>query len=175
MAKSEEKNKMRDIRMERIILSAGGVAEELEKAVKLLSRITGEKVVKITSTKRIPTWGVRPGLEVGCKVTLRGEKAVKLLSRLLAAVDNELKKKQIAENHFSFGIKEYIEIPEMEYQRDIGTRGFNTTVEFIRPGTRVKRRRMKTNKIPERQRITPKEIMNYMKEKHGVEFIGKDK
>jgi large subunit ribosomal protein L5 len=161
-------NKMRTIKMEKIILSAGAVGDELEKAYKLLGRISGKKVIKTISTKRIPTWGVRPKLEVGCKVTVRGADAEKLLKRLLAAIDNTIKFKQIADNHFSFGIKEYIEIPDMEYQRDIGVMGFNTTVDFARPGFSVKRRRMKQSTLPKRQNIKPEEIKEFMESKYGV-------
>ncbi|MEK6919054.1 MAG: 50S ribosomal protein L5 [Nanoarchaeota archaeon] len=157
--------------MEKIILSAGAVGDQLDKAYKLLGRVSGEKIVKTMTTKRIPTWGVRPKLEVGCKVTVRGKKAEKLLKRLLAAVDNVIKEKQIANNHFSFGIKEYIEIPDMEYQRDIGVMGFNTTVDFARPGVRVKRRRMKKNGIPKRQEVSVEEIKTFMQDKYGVKVI----
>ena len=164
-------NKMREIKMEKIVLSAGAVGDELDKAKKLLERLSGEKVIKLQSVKRIPTWGVRPKLEVGCKVTLRGEKAKKMLKRLLVAIDNTIKGKQISKNHFSFGIKEYIEIPDIEYQRDIGIIGFNTTVDFIRPGVRVKRRRIKTNKIPERQNVSEEEIKHFMEKNFGVNVI----
>lgn len=159
---------MSRIRMEKVVLSAGATGEDLDKAYKLLGRVSGEKVIKTISKKRIPTWGVRPNLEVGCKVTIRGKKAELLLKRLLAAIDNVVKKKQVAKNHFSFGIKEYIEIPDMEYQRDIGVMGFNTTVDFIRPGFRVKRRRAKKSKIPTRQEVSVEEIIKFLEEKYEV-------
>ncbi len=166
--KIKNNNKMRIIKMEKVILSAGAVSENLEKAVKLLSRLTGKKVIKTQSAKRIPTWGVRPKLEVGCKVTLRGEEAEKMLKRLFLAIDNQIKKKQIAPNHFSFGIKEYIEIPDIEYQRDIGIIGFNATVDFIRAGVRVKRRKIKTGMMPRKQDVTVEEIKEYLTKNYGV-------
>ena len=48
-----------------------------------------------------------------------------------------IKRKQISENNFSFGIKEYIEIPGAEYQRDIGIIGLDVKVVFKRSGRRV--------------------------------------
>ena len=92
------KNKMRNIRIEKVIVSVGGTAENLEKGVKLIEILTGKKASKRKSVKRIPSLGVRPGLEVGAMVTLRGEAAEVLLKRLLITVDKQLRRKQISEN-----------------------------------------------------------------------------
>ena len=164
---------MRNIKIEKVVLSIGGVGEGLEKGVKLLSRITGEKVVKRKSVKRIPTLGVRPGLEVGCMVTLRGKKADEILKRLLATIDNKIKRKQVSENSFSFGIKEYIEIPGMQYQRDIGIIGFDVSISFARAGKRVVRKKIKRGKLPKKQYVPKEEIINFLEKNFGVEVIEK--
>ncbi|MCX8158690.1 MAG: 50S ribosomal protein L5 [Candidatus Pacearchaeota archaeon] len=164
-------NIMRTIAIEKVVLSGGAVSQDLEKEKKLLEFISGKKAQKIISTKRIPEFDVRPGLEVGTRVTLRGKEAIELLKKLLASINNTLKKKQVSENHFSFGIKEYIEIPGIEYQRDIGIRGFNVTVVFARPGLRVKRKKIKKGKIPKKQFVSKDEIINYMKEVFKTKFI----
>lgn len=161
---------MREIRIEKIVLNIGGTAEKLEKGVKLLKLITGKKPAKMKSRKRIPTWGVRPKLEVGTVVTLRREYE-ELLKRLLVAVDNTLRKKQVSENNFSFGIKEYIEIPGIEYQRDIGVMGLDVTIVFKRAGKRIGIKKIKRGKIPKRQRIGKEEIIKFMNEKFNTEFI----
>ena len=163
-------NPMRKISIEKIILSAGATGDDLNKVKKLLELITLKKPQVIASTKRIPDFGVRPGLEVGTRVTIRKEGALALLRRLLGAVENVLKKKQVADNHLSFGIKEYIEIPGMEYQRDIGIRGFNTTIVFSRPGLRVKRKKIKSGNVSKKQYITKDEIINYMGEQFKTTF-----
>ncbi|MEK6933362.1 MAG: 50S ribosomal protein L5 [Nanoarchaeota archaeon] len=157
-------NPMRAFYIDKIILSAGATGDNLMKAKKLLELFSENKAQIIASTKRIPDFDVSPGLEVGTRLTLRGKKAVDLLKRLLGAIDNELNIKQISDNHFSFGIKEYIEIPEIEYHRDIGIRGFNVTVVFSRPGIRVKLKKMKRGKWPKKQQVSKKEITNYMEE-----------
>src|SRR3990172_7476500 len=128
------KNPMRGIKIEKILLSSGATGDDLKKAKKLLDFVSGRKAQILTSNKRIPEFDVRPGLEVGTRVTLRGEEAISLLRRLLGAIDNEISEKQLADNHFSFGIREYIEIPGVGYQREIGIRGFNVTIVFVRPG-----------------------------------------
>ena len=60
-------NKMREIRIEKITLNIGAGKDvgKLEKGVKLLKNITGINPVKTVTQKRIPTWGLRPGLPIG--------------------------------------------------------------------------------------------------------------
>ena len=162
-------NPMREIKIEKVVLSIGGKADELEKGVKLLKILTDRKPAKMISRKRIPSWSVRPKLEVGAVVTLR--KGIKeFLNRLLVAKDNTLKKSQISENNFSFGIEEYIEIPGTEYIRELGIRGFDVTVVFKRSGRRVKLRKVKKGRIPKKQIISREEIIKFMEEKFSVNF-----
>jgi len=93
---------------------------------------------------------------------------------MLVTIDNKLRRRQIAKNQFSFGIKEYIEIPGLEYQRDIGMRGFDVTIVFKRSGRRVRLKKIKRGKVSLRQDITPNEIIKFMEEKYGVKFFGKE-
>lgn len=166
-----QENPTRKVKIEKVVLSCGATDKDLEKAKKLLEILTGRKAQILTSRKRIPNFDVRPGLEVGTRVTLRGENALALLKRLLVAVNNTLYKEQLTENHFSFGIKEYIEIPGIEYKRDIGIRGLNITVDFIRAGVRVKRKKIKSGKLPKRQYITQGEIIKFMEENFQTNFV----
>ena len=163
-------NPTRQVKIEKVVLSVGGTAEQLEKGVKLLKIITGKVPAKMKSHKRIPAFGVRPKLEVGTVTTLRKD-VQGVLKRMLTAIDNKLRKKQISVNNFSFGIKEYIEIPGMEYQRDIGMMGLDVTVVFKRAGRRVKLRKIKTGKIPARQKINKEEIIKFMEDNFQTEFI----
>ena len=166
----KQENPMRKIRVEKVVLSVGGVAEELEKGIKLLEIITGKKPARLKSRKRIPNFGVRPNLEVGGVVTIRKD-LNEFLKRMLVAVDNTLKTKQISTNNFSFGIKEYIEIPKVEFQRDIGIRGLDVTVVFKRAGRRVRIKKIKAGKIPARQAIPREEIITFMEENFDTKFI----
>jgi large subunit ribosomal protein L5 len=156
---------MRDIRIEKVVLSIGGVGDVLDRGVKLLEGMSGRKVMRRESRKRIPTLGVKPGLEVGCFVTLRGKQAEEMLKRLLAAIDNKLRRKQMSENSFSFGIKEYIEIPGMAYQRDVGIMGLDISVAFTRAGKRVVIRKIKRGRLPRKQNIPEEEIIDFMQNK----------
>jgi large subunit ribosomal protein L5 len=167
-------NIMRTIKIERIVLNIGGVEDKLNKGFILLQKISGKKPVKVKAKKRIPTWGVRPGLEVGVKVTLRDKKAEEMLKILLGGISNTLKEKQIQKNFVSFGIKEYIEIPGVEYIREVGIMGFEVTIVFSRPSKRIGLKKAKRG-IAKRQEILPEEIIKFMEDKFETKIIRRKK
>jgi len=165
-------NIMREIKLEKVTLNCGTGTEKdkLEKSFRLLQIISGEKPIKIETKKRIPGFNVRPGLEIGCKVTIRKEKARELLKRLLEGIGNKLKKKQIIPGSFAFGIKEYLQIPGIAYQRDIGMLGLEVCATLIRAGYNVKDRKIKRGKLPQRQRITKEETIKFIEDNFKVEI-----
>lgn len=165
-------NIMRKIKIEKITLNCGTAdPAKLAKAVKLLETISGKKAVKTPAKKRIPEFGIRPGLAIGCKVTLRGKDAVELLKRIFEGVGNKLNKRQFNPGSFSFGIKEYIQIPTFTYLRDVGIIGFEATVTLTRAGYNVKKRKIKKGRIPKRHRITAQETIDFAKENLNIEVI----
>ncbi|MBS3152336.1 50S ribosomal protein L5 [Candidatus Woesearchaeota archaeon] len=164
-------NIMREIKVEKITLNigVGAPGEKLEKAMKLLKNITGLKPVPTSSNKRIPTWGVRPNLNIACKVTVRGKNAEKLLVNLLSAADNKLSRNKFDKfGNFSFGIPEYIDIPDVQYDASIGVIGLEVAVTLGRPGFRIGKRSIRTRKIPMKHRITTDDAVNFMKDKFGI-------
>ncbi len=168
----KKKNPMREIKLERVVLNIGGTEDKLNKGFILLEKLSGKKPVKVKATKRIPSWQVRPGLEVGTKVTLRGKSATEILKKLLPAIDNTLKEKQIQDNFFSFGIHEYIEIPGVEYIREVGIMGFEVTAVFSRAGKSVEKKKAGRGKA-KRIVVKREEIENYLKNKFGTEILRK--
>jgi large subunit ribosomal protein L5 len=166
-------NRMEEIRIEKITLNVGAGKDQskLEKGMILLKTITQSKPVKTFTSKRIPEWGIRPGLPVGCKVTLRKEKAIQLLIRLLRAKDNMLKQKQFDKNgNIAFGIPEYIDIPDIKYDPKIGVMGLEICISLEKPGFRVKRRTFKKGKIGNKHRIGQEEALEFIKNKFGVKI-----
>jgi len=111
-------------------------------------------------------------LEVGAKVTLRGEAAVEILKKLLPAVDNTLKEKQVQDNFFAFGIHEYIEIPGVSYIREVGIMGFEVVAVFSRAGRHVQKKKVKRGK-PKRLTVFKEEIEQYISTKFGTEVLRK--
>lgn len=166
-------NPMQKINIEKITLNvgAGKSTEVLDKGVKLLTGIVGKSPVRTLTQKRIAQWGLRPGLAVGAKITLRGTEAKAMLKRLLQAKDNKLKSKQCDNNgNFSFGIAEYIDVPDAKYDPTIGIMGFEVAVTLSRPGMRVKTRRLKSNKIGKKHQVKQEETVQFLKEEFQVSF-----
>ncbi len=167
-----KENIMRQLKIEKVVLNVGGTGEDLERGIRLLKLLTGRNPSRSVARKRIPTLGVRPGLEIGAMVTIRKEPEV-LLKKMLVAIDNVLKRRQISVDNFSFGVKEYLEIPGVEYQRDIGIMGLDVTIVFKRSGRRVRLKKIKRGKIPQRQKITREEIIKFMEDNFQTKFVGK--
>jgi len=162
---------MKNIRVEKVTLNIGAGKDQtrLEKGLVLLSAVANATPIKTVTSKRIQEWGLRPGLPIGCKLTLRKEKAIKILPRLLEAVDNILREKQFDNNgNVSFGIHEYIEIPGVKYDPKIGIMGLEVCVTLERPGYRIKRRRLLPRKIPTRHRISKQEAISFMANKFNT-------
>jgi large subunit ribosomal protein L5 len=166
-------NKMREIEIEKMVLNCGATGEKLDRSQKLLEMITKRKAIRSVSTKRIPAFGISPGKQSGCKITLRNKaEIIQLLKRFFTAVSNKISIKKIEENHFSFGIHEYIEVPGLEYRREIGMLGFDISVVFKRKGKSIVYKKNKTGKYPIKQKVTKEEIVQFLIKNLGVN-IGK--
>ena len=165
-------NPMREIRIEKVTLNigCGNDQDKLKRAEKLLQVLTGQKPL-ITRTKRRTTFGMARKKPIGVKVTLIKKKAEDFLRDALQAIDNELKEKQINDGNFSFGLKEYIDLPKAKYDPEIGILGMDICVTLERPGFRVKRRRIRRAKIGKKHLITKVETMKWLEEKFGVKFV----
>lgn len=164
-------NNMKNIRIEKITLNIGAGKEQtkLEKGVLLLKNITGVNPVKTVTHKRIPTWGLRPGLPIGCKITLRNAAAKELLIRLLKAKEDKLSASQFDGGNIAFGITEYIDVPGVKYDPKIGIMGFEVCITLERPGYRIKRRRLLRRRLNKKHVITKQEAIEFMKKEFGVE------
>lgn len=168
-----QENIMRKISVEKLTLNIGAGKDQakLEKAEKLLKQITGITPVRTKTDKRIAAWGLRPGLPIGCKLTLRGQSALDMIPRLLFALDMKLSDENFDDNgNVSFGIKEYIDIKDAKYDPEIGIMGLQATITLKRPGFRIKHRKMLKKTIPVKHRIPKTASMEFMKQNFGVKF-----
>lgn len=158
-------NPLKSIRVEKITLNIGAGKDQtkLEKGIVLLNTITNTTPIKTVTNKRIQEWGLRPGLPIGCKLTLRKDKVTRMLPRLLDAVDNKLRERQFDDKgNIAFGIHEYIQIPGVKYDPNIGIMGLQVCITLERPGYRIKRRRLLTRKIPHKHYISKREAIDFM-------------
>lgn len=162
-----------DVRIEKVIIhvGVGEPGQPLENAKKIVEELTGRKCVYTKGKIKEPKWGIRPGLPIGVKTTLRKEDAEKFLNRALEPLDHTLKKRQFDLNgNFGFGIKEHIELPDVKYDPNLGIIGMDILVNLERAGYAVKRRKLKKASIGKRHLISKEEAMDFVKQKFNVKI-----
>ena len=134
------KNVMEVPRLDKIVLNMGvGEAREnakvLESAVKDLETITGQKAVITKAKKAIANFKIREGMQIGCKVTLRGEKMYEFLDRLVNLALPRVRDFRgvnpdafDGRGNYALGIKEQIIFPEIEYDKIDKVRGMDIII-----------------------------------------------
>ena len=170
--KDNSLNPMRKIKIAKITLNVGAGKNEdmLKKSPRLLEKLSPVKAVNTLTKKRIPGWGLRPGLAIGCKTTVRTG-TEKLLKRLMAAKENTLSKKNFdTQGNFSFGIPEYIDIAGMEYDPELKILGLDAAVTLERPGYRLAKKRIRAHTLGKKHRITKEEAIQFV-QSLGVEVV----
>lgn len=166
-------NIMQKIRVDKVTLNIGAGKDQkvLDKGTKLLKSLTGIEPVKTKTDKRIQGWGLRPGLPIGAKITLRGEDALKMIPRILYAKDNILQESHFDNNgNISFGLPEYVDIKDAKYDTEIGMMGLQATITLKRPGFRIKNRKKQPARIPEKHRISQEQAIEFMKENYKIKI-----
>ena len=145
MQKYNYKSVMQIPKLDKVVINMGvGDARENSKAVESaandLGLITGQKPVITKARKSVATFKVREGMNIGCKVTLRGSKMYEFVDRLFnAALPRVRDFRGINPNSFdgrgnyALGIKEQLIFPEIDYDKIDKIRGmdiiFVTTAE----------------------------------------------
>ena len=145
MQKYNYKSVMQIPKLDKIVINVGcGEARENSKVVDAiindLQIITGQKPVITKARKSVATFKVREGMNIGCKVTLRGSKMYEFVDRLFnAALPRVRDFRGINPNSFdgrgnyALGIKEQLIFPEIDYDKIDKIRGmdiiFVTTAE----------------------------------------------
>jgi large subunit ribosomal protein L5 len=168
------KNPMKVPYLEKLVLNIGVGAggEELEKAVNVLEQITGKTPVKTLSKVNVKEFNLRKGRPIGCKITVRGKEAEKLLTRLLIVNNNKMLRKSFDNfGNFAFGIDEHIKIPQTEYEANIGLWGLDVCGRIARKGMRVKYRRKARSNIPRHHYVSRAEAHYFLKQKFGVDIV----
>ena len=104
----------------------------LESAIKDMETITGQKAVVTKAKKSIATFKIRQGMNIGCKVTLRGEKMYTFFDKLISVALPRVRDfRGVNPNSFdgrgnySMGVKEQLIFPEIEYDKVDKIRGMD--------------------------------------------------
>ena len=168
-------NPMRKIFIGKIVMNigVGEAGEKLLKAEKVLQILTGNrKTVQTISNTTNKDLGIRQGMPLGVKVTLRGKEAEDFLKRALWVRNNRLPAYCFdSSGNFSFGIPDYTTFEGLKYDPDIGIFGLDINVVLERKGYRVSRRKRLRNKIAFHHRISPVEAREYAKNSYNIEVV----
>jgi large subunit ribosomal protein L5 len=167
-------NAMREIRLEKAVVNigVGDAGERLLKAEKVLQMVTKRKPVRTLAKTTNRDFGIRRGMEIGVKVTLRGKEAEEFVKTALWTRENRLAEYSFdPEGNFSFGVADYTDFPGMKYDPEIGIFGVDVSVALSRPGKRVSRRRVLRRSIPSHHRITRREGVEFVRSKFSAEVV----
>ena len=140
MSKLNYKNKHQVPKIVKIILNMG-LGEDANDTKKLksclddMSLIAGQKAVVTKFKKSISNFKTRKGTSAGVKVTLRSKKMYEFMDRLVNIALPRIKdfrglsKKGIDNSaNYSFGIKEHIIFPEVNFDKVDKIRGLDITI-----------------------------------------------
>ena len=140
MTKLNYKNKHETPKLVKIVLNMG-LGEEASDGKKIktslddLSLITGQKAVITKFKKSIANFKTRKGANAGVKVTLRAKKMYEFVDRLVNVALPRIKDfRGLSENgvdnfgNYSFGIKEHIIFPEVNFDKVDKIRGMDITI-----------------------------------------------
>ena len=140
MGKLSLKNKHEVPKFEKIVLNMGlgedaSDGKKLKACVEDMSLITGQKPIITKFKKSISNFKTRKGSNAGIKVTLRSFKMYEFLDRLVNIALPRIKdfrglsEKGIDKsNNYSFGIKEHIVFPEVNFDKVDKIRGLDITI-----------------------------------------------
>jgi large subunit ribosomal protein L5 len=175
MTASTAENPMKALRVEKVVVNigVGEAGEKLTRAQKALELLTGKKTTQTLSRSTNKDLGIRNGMTIGCKVTLRNEAAPEFLKRAFWVKENKVYAYSFdPEGNFTFGISDYTDFKGMRYDPDIGIFGMDISVVLKRRGgKRVQLRSQSTGHIPKGHRITRSEAIEFIRKAFEVEVV----
>jgi large subunit ribosomal protein L5 len=127
-------------RIEKIVINIGvgdasSNAKFIEDSVKELTQITGQKPVITKAKKSIATFKIREGMNIGCKVTLRGQRMFDFYDKLISvALPRTRDFRGISKTGFdgrgnyTLGVREQLIFPEINYEQVSRVRGMDVII-----------------------------------------------
>ena len=107
----------------------------LDVAMKELETISGQKPIITKAKKSIAAFKLREGMNVGCKVTLRGERMYVFLDKLFNVVLPRIRdfrglsrKSFDGRGNYNMGLKEQLVFPEINFDKVDKARGMDIVI-----------------------------------------------
>ena len=189
--KFDLKSMMEAPKIEKITLNIGlgnakNDSKALQAALDELMLITGQKPIVTKAKKDVSNFKIRKGFPVGCKVTLRKNYMYEFLERLCAVALPRTRdfrglsnKSFDGQGNYSFGIKEQVVFPEIDYDKVDTIRGMDVIIttsagndeisyEMLKAmGLPIKEKSAQTEEVPVEE--VPIQEDNLNEEKNGEE------
>jgi large subunit ribosomal protein L5 len=127
-------------KLEKIVVSMGvssSVTDKkfMEEAVSALGEITGQKPVRCKARKSVASFRVREGMDLGCKVTLRGRRMYEFLDRLISLALPRVRDFRGVKvdafdgnGNYSMGLNEQMVFPELNPDKYTRIQGMNISI-----------------------------------------------
>jgi large subunit ribosomal protein L5 len=127
-------------RLDKIVVNMGvgqAVADSkaLDAAMEDMAIITGQKPMVTRAKKSIAGFKIRKGMPIGCKVTIRGDRAWEFMDRLLATALPRIRdfrginpRSFDGRGNYSLGVDEQLIFPEIDYDKISQVRGMDITI-----------------------------------------------
>lgn len=140
MKEFEYSSVMQAPKLEKVVINMGigdsiANAKALEEAVAELTQLAGQKPVITKAKKSIANFKLREGMDIGCKVTLRGVKMYEFLDKLMnVALPRVRDFRGVSANAFdgrgnyTLGIKEQLIFPEINFDKVNRVRGMDIVI-----------------------------------------------
>ncbi len=124
-------------KLEKIVLNMGvGEVKDnpkaMDAAVNDMTIITGQRPIVTKAKKSVAAFKLRQGMNIGCKVTLRGERMYEFVDKLFnAALPRVRDFRGVSANSFdgrgnyTLGVKDQLIFPEIEYDKVDKLRGMD--------------------------------------------------
>jgi len=137
MEKFGYKNIMQVPKLEKVVINMGlGDAREnarvMDEAVAEMALIAGQKPVITKARKSVANFKIRSGMNVGAKVTLRGEKMYEYVDKLVSIALPRVRdfsgvpsKSFDGRGNYAMGVKEQLIYPEIDYDKVTKVRGMD--------------------------------------------------
>ncbi|HMS55417.1 MAG TPA: 50S ribosomal protein L5 [Fimbriimonadaceae bacterium] len=124
-------------KLTKIVVNMGtGIDEKhLDNSIRDMTLITGQKPVATVARKSISNFKLREGMKIGCKVTLRGDRAYHFLDKLATVVLPRIRdfqglspKSFDGRGNYALGLKEQLVFPEIPYDTFDRIRGMDIVI-----------------------------------------------